>query len=72
MSVRYNEDFKKKSLKPIWQATNQYINLLLNLMLQKVPLASGLINTGKNAFIPPIQHPSLMTQRKSISGISIH
>lgn len=64
MSVRYSEDFKKKSLKPIGQATNQYINLLLNLMLQKVPLASGLMNTGKNAFIPPIQHPSLMTQRK--------
>ena len=25
-------------------------------MLQKVPLASGLMNTGKIAFIPPIQH----------------
>lgn len=51
-------------IKPIWQATDQYINLLLNSMLQKVPLASGLMNTGKNDFIPPIQHPSLMTQRK--------
>lgn len=64
MSVRYSEDFKKEDVKAYMVGDKQYINLLLNLMLQKVPLASGLMNTGKNAFISPIQHPSLMTQRK--------
>ena len=45
-------------------------NVIMNQMSEEefnrvsVPLASGLMNTGKNAFIPPIQHPSLMTQRK--------
>lgn len=38
--------------------------LAVEFNVAKVPLASGLMNTEKNAFIPPIQHPSLMTQRK--------
>lgn len=65
MSVHYTEDFKKKQLKPIWQATNQYRKLLLNLMLPKAPLANGLTNTRKNASIPPAQPQNLMKQRKS-------
>ena len=38
----------------------------------KAPLANGLTNTRKNAFIPPAPHLNLMKQRKSISGISIY
>ena len=35
MSIVTAKTSKKKQLKPIWQATDQYINLLLNSMLQK-------------------------------------
>ena len=39
--------------------------LLLIIILPKVPLANGLTNTRKNAFIPLAQHLNLMKPRKS-------
>ena len=39
-------------------------------MLQKVPLASGLMNTGKNAFIPPTDTTSESNDAKEIRRLN--
>ena len=64
MSIRYSEDFKKEVVKAYIAGDKSIHQLAVEFNVAKVTLASGLTNTGKNAFIPPIQHPSLMTQRK--------
>lgn len=65
MSIRYSEDFKKEVVKAYMAGDKSTIQIAADYNIAKSMLASGLISTRKNAFIPPAHHLNLMKQRKS-------